>query len=466
MSRLYLIIALMLLPSALRAQTYLVNDCLASSGASAVSSASCTLTVGPHHALAAFARVNGTTTFTVTSDTLGSTFVLGTTSTGVGATQRVFWTCDTGSGGPDTVNVSAAAAGQRFELDVLEYQGVPTSSCDETSTINTGTSPGNPIDSHSLTTSNANDILIGFAGMNNGGTWTAATGYTIRTLNGVGEQMVMEDRLVSSTGTYNANPTYSVNGDWVAAMIVFKQQAIASCSPTITNPYFVQGTIGSIGLGYSKSLTLPCHSSPGDKILFAFSMIQSLGNHSESVVIGDTDGNSYTERNCQDGGAGNETACVYETTATTSDLLTVTVSYTPVNDLKNIHAAMSEYQRLGAFSAVQPCQSTSGLSCVTGTPFSTPINMFYYAMGADQGADAGVTFIGPAGYTQRLFSNDNPEGAIGFGALGDYDTFLAAAQGPNYSITISASTVITGVFLGALLTYPVVPINIRRSQVY
>ncbi len=463
-----LLAACVLVPPA-HAQTFMANNCITSSGASAVSAAACTITVGAHHAIAGFARLNGTTTFIGLSDTLGNSFSTSSTVTGVGATHELFWSCDTGAGGSDTITVTANAAGQRFEMDILEYVGVATSSCNDgtQNSLVTGTTPGTPVASLMVTTTNASDLLVGFAGMNVGGTWTASTGYTIRVVDTIGEDMVMEDNLVSSTGTYATNPTFSMNGNWVAGLMTLKRATIASCNPTISDPYFVQGVSGIVNSSSTLAILIPCHSATGNKIEVAFSMIQSTGNHAETATVVDTDSNSYTQRECIDGGSGNQTLCAFEATASTNNRLVVTISYTPVNDTKVIKGYVSEYQHTSAFSAFTVCAASAGTTCSTTTPFSTSLNTFYIAMAAEQGNN-GVVFTGPSGYVQRTFVASDGNGVTSStDGLGVYDKFLAPAQGPNYSVTFTSNMSPGGIFTGILLTYGVTSVQVpHRAVIY
>ena len=440
MRKFFLLAALVFLFASRGHAQSLVNTCLVDSGGSAAGSQACTFTVGAHHAIAGLARVNGTTTFNTLADTLSSSWNSGTVFTGVGATHMLFWTCDTGAGGSDTVSLNAGAAGQRFSLTLLEYSGVKTGICGDGNIGTTGTTPTNPINSGNLTTTNANDQIIGFLGLNVGGAWTPGAGFAAQTLGLAGENIFVEDQRLSATGTHAASASNATNGDWFAAILALQKDTGSAppCSPT--DPYFVQGTSGQSNYSYTFSLSFPCTNTPGDKLVFSVENIQSFGFNGDNATVTDDDGNSYTQRASDSASGGNANAAMYETTATTTHAVTVTIKVIAAANPpspKNWRGSLAEYRNVGSFLATRNGWGT-GTTCSTST-ITTSANTLYVAQGAYQGATNGVTWApAPTGYTLRAAQIGNGGGAVGDGSFASYDQFIASGTA-GYTLTTTES---------------------------
>lgn len=111
-----------------------------------------------------------------------------------------------------------------------EYEDMATSSvldCDAT-----GTGASTSLDSATCATSNADDTLVGavFIESAGGGTLSAGANYTARVNSGT--LRLLEDRDVSSTGSYATLGTYSSSQTFTAFLMAFKQADTTVATPT------------------------------------------------------------------------------------------------------------------------------------------------------------------------------------------------------------------------------------------
>src|SRR5262249_4521181 len=117
--------------------------------------------------------------------------------------------------GSNTVTVKFNQAAVYPDIRVMEYRGVTT--LDVASGASGTTATGN---SGNATTTAANELIVGantvFTG-NNG----AASGFTLRTITNPDGDLV-EDKTVTSIGSYNATAPLSGAGPWVMQMVTFK----------------------------------------------------------------------------------------------------------------------------------------------------------------------------------------------------------------------------------------------------
>jgi RHS repeat-associated protein len=127
------------------------------------------------------------------------------------------------------------------EVIIAEYRGLsPNGYAAEDVTATKNSSGSATCNSGSVTTTNQNDVLIGenLAGMP---TITAGTNYTNRLITTPGGN-ILEDRIVTATGSYNATATMSAKGDCIMNMVAFKeapnQAPVVDAGPnqTITLP--------------------------------------------------------------------------------------------------------------------------------------------------------------------------------------------------------------------------------------
>jgi hypothetical protein len=118
--------------------------------------------------------------------------------------------------GANTVTVTMNGAVSFFIIGVLEYSGMATSSPVDVTVSNTGsgtvTATTGPV-----STTNANDLLIGGFSMIDGA--SAAVTYTSRIVQ---YTLLVEDLIVSSTGSQTATGTSASTNGWAAQLVAFK----------------------------------------------------------------------------------------------------------------------------------------------------------------------------------------------------------------------------------------------------
>ncbi len=159
---------------------------------------------------------------TSVTDTSGNPYLLavGPIMSPGAITQSIYYAKSiTGAAaGANSVKVTFNKAASFADIRILEYAGIdPTNPVDVTAgaTGTAGTS-----NSGAATTTNANDLLFG-ANMTWGSTSAAGTGYTKRVITSPNSDIV-EDRIVTATGSYTATAAVSAGSPWVMQMVAFR----------------------------------------------------------------------------------------------------------------------------------------------------------------------------------------------------------------------------------------------------
>ena len=123
-----------------------------------------------------------------------------------------------------TVNISLSKA---FSYSLLEFSGIATASAVDQSQTASDTPAGSPILTPSITTTNANDLIIGGMSANNNSMTLGTSGYTALTsMVPVGTmKAVAAYQIVSSTGTYQISWTPGANAVAGAGIMAFQAAA-------------------------------------------------------------------------------------------------------------------------------------------------------------------------------------------------------------------------------------------------
>jgi hypothetical protein len=126
-------------------------------------------------------------------------------------------------GGSDEITVTTTAE-DGMGVVILEYSGIATTSpLDAQAGTSSSSCPyNNDPTSASLTTTNANDVIISGAVLVAGSTWTAGSGYALRTGATI---YAVEDQVASSSGAFTGTFGLSASNNWVAAAVSFKAAA-------------------------------------------------------------------------------------------------------------------------------------------------------------------------------------------------------------------------------------------------
>ncbi len=163
---------------------------------------------------------DGTTNVQAVTDTRGHVYRLAVGPTRVSATASlaIYYAANitASAANANSVTVTFNAATVYPDVRIAEYSGISATDPLDVAIGATGT--GTTANSGSVTTTNANDLLVGG---NYIATYTnaAGSGYTSRVITSDGN--LLEDRNVTAVGSYNATSTQG-SGWWIMQMAAFK----------------------------------------------------------------------------------------------------------------------------------------------------------------------------------------------------------------------------------------------------
>jgi hypothetical protein len=165
---------------------------------------------------------DSTATVTTVTDTLGNIYMQAvgpTVQTGT-ATQSIYYAKNivAAGAGANSVTVKFNVAAVFPDIRILEYSGLDTTNPLDVSAGTSGT--GATASSGAVTTTNANDLIIG-ADVVQTGTAGAGTGFTKRIITSPDSDLV-EDRVVSTVGSYSATAPVSPSAPWIMQLVAFK----------------------------------------------------------------------------------------------------------------------------------------------------------------------------------------------------------------------------------------------------
>ncbi|HKZ72553.1 MAG TPA: fibronectin type III domain-containing protein, partial [Steroidobacteraceae bacterium] len=180
------------------------------------------------------------------TDLRGNTYQLAvgpTVYSGV-ASQAVYYSAGIG-GGANTVTVTFDAAARYVDVRVAEYSGVDTTNPVDVVAAATGSSATSS--SGAVTTTNADDLLVG-ANLVQTTTTGPGAGFTQRMIT-VPDADILEDRIVSATGSYGATAPLSPAAEWIMQLVAFR--AAPSGGGDTTAPS-VPGTLAATAVSASQ----------------------------------------------------------------------------------------------------------------------------------------------------------------------------------------------------------------------
>lgn len=166
----------------------------------------------------------GNATVASISDSRGNTYAqaVGPTSVIAPAHQYIYYAKNivAAAAGANTITINFSSTIDWPSIRIAEYSGMDTVSPLDVAGGATGT--GTEMSSGAVTTTLANDLLVGG---NFSGTYTASAGagFTQRIYTFGGE--ILEDRIVSSTGSYAATGTLDSSIWWIMQVAAFKAAA-------------------------------------------------------------------------------------------------------------------------------------------------------------------------------------------------------------------------------------------------
>lgn len=166
---------------------------------------------------------SGSTNYAHVSDSLNTDYHLAVNGLLQNNAQNYIWWGYAPTGGSDTVTIKFANNGGALRSELAEYAGLSPVALDATTT-NGGASGTSYTSNSTATRAVANELVYG-CGTNAAGsspTWTAGSGFTLRSANS--EPFTQEeDQVFSSTGTDAATLTVSGNANqWEMSAATFK----------------------------------------------------------------------------------------------------------------------------------------------------------------------------------------------------------------------------------------------------
>jgi IPT/TIG domain len=158
------------------------------------------------------------------------------------ASQAIYYArnISAASAGANTVTVTFATAAQHPDIRIAEYSGLDTANPLDGSAGAQGNSATS--DSGVVTTTSANDLLVG-ANTVQSVTTGPGTGFTSRGITGDGD--ILEDRTVTSAGSYNATAALDKIQLWIMQVAAFRAAAGSGSNPTITSLSTTSGPTGT-----------------------------------------------------------------------------------------------------------------------------------------------------------------------------------------------------------------------------
>lgn len=180
-------------------------------------------------AIVAITTNSGASTQTV-SDTNGDTFSLALPQFTIGSVVTSIWTAPLGTtNATETFTMTNSNTANNEQCVAMQYSGVSTSTPVDKTATGTYSAVTSLTSGTTATTSQANEMLIGFfacTGMN-GGNFTQGSGYTLRVNDGYLVSLATEDEVVSATGAYQATMTASAAATGAGIIVTLQPPAAA-----------------------------------------------------------------------------------------------------------------------------------------------------------------------------------------------------------------------------------------------
>ena len=190
---------------------------------------------------------DSTAQITSVTDTRGNAYALaaGPTVQSGTATQAIYYAQNiaAATANGNTVKVTFNIAANSPDVRIAEYSGIdPVNPID---VVTAGQGSGGASNSGSVSTGNANDLLLG-ANYVQQLTTGPGSGYASRVITSP-DGDILEDRVVTATGSYNATASLS-GGGWIMQMVAFRAASGgAGTLPSITSANSTTFTVGVAG---------------------------------------------------------------------------------------------------------------------------------------------------------------------------------------------------------------------------
>ncbi len=186
---------------------------------------------------------DATATVTSVTDTNGNVYQLavGPTKRTTLLTQSIYYAKNI-VGGTNSIAVKFSVGASFPDIRTAEYSGIDTTSPLDVAIGATGTN--NSSSSGAITTTNANDLIVG-ANMVFTSVIGAGTGFTSRRIT-TPDSDIYEDKVVTATGSQTATAPLSGAGAWVMQLAAFKAAVISGDTQAPTAPSNLVATAASM----------------------------------------------------------------------------------------------------------------------------------------------------------------------------------------------------------------------------
>lgn len=185
--------------------------------------------------LVAFTRVGSTTDgVTGLTDTQGNTWVLGGSQVQTTDVHKLWCHYAKNTvGGANTVTANIAGTGATIRFCILEISGADLVT--PLDGIAGGQNNGTTLTGGSVTNTQVNVILVGAGSTGGNVTFTAGSGYTVRTVAPTAgtSRLGVETQVVGSITSYASTLTIGTGQDWAALTVIFKELVIGKAGPAV-----------------------------------------------------------------------------------------------------------------------------------------------------------------------------------------------------------------------------------------
>ncbi len=342
---------------------------------------------------------------------VGPTVISGSASQSIYYAQNIV----AAAAGVNAVTVTFSTAAPYPDIRILEYKGADPNNPVDVTVAQSGNSAGSSSGSVNIT--NANDLLLG-ANYVATGTTGAGSGFTGRMITQPDGDIV-EDRMVSATGSYSATAPLSSSGWWIMQMVAFRTAAPSAIT-------YVQG-----------SYAVP--QSPQSTVAVTFTGAQAAGDLNVIVVgwndgtaavsaITDHSGNTYTRMAGPTVISGSASQSIYyakNIVAAAAGANTVMVTFSTAAQYPDVR--ILEYSGASPTSPVDATAALTGNSATTSSGSLTTTTINDLLLAANYVA-TGTTSPG-AGFTSRMITQPD----------GDIVEDMAAAAPGSYSAAAPVS---------------------------
>ena len=289
--------------------------------------------------------------------------------------------------GDNTVFVAFSGSATAPDVRIAEYAGLNTRSPLDVTASATGN--GTQAAVGPVTTTNASDLLIAVTDL--GAAATAPTsGWTSR-LTTPGRGNLLEDQIVSSTGSYAASAALSTSDWWVMQLVAFKGAAGATIK-------FIQSAYNQTECSNCMVMTFPAAQALGDLDIVVASWADST---TQVQSVRDTSGNSYALAVGPTVLSGNGSQSIYyaqNIAAAAAGANSVIVTFNGTASSPDVRVA--EYTGIVTTNALDVAVGATGQSDLSSSGSVTTTNSYDLLIGANN-VDTASTGPG-AGWTLRL----------------------------------------------------------------